>query len=217
MTSRRQRHQPNHHIGCYTYPPAALDDDFYGVTDETLVGVPSSLNLEVAHDKIFDLHPHIDSHFRDFSTVASSSSVPSLRSEVNQTAYTNIIDPSSSNNLSHLTSDHEVEDHQNVVPSMIDGHYNSTGQSIYQKKENVISFNIIGPLFLLILSFDSYYYFICLFKNCNLTSGALVETLDFGDKSWKCHHCNALFWHAERLVCSGKKTHLLCHVVLTEK
>ena len=34
MTSRRQRHQPNHHIGCYyTYPPTALDNDFYGVTD----------------------------------------------------------------------------------------------------------------------------------------------------------------------------------------
>jgi hypothetical protein len=37
------------------------------------------------------------------------------------------------------------------------------------------------------------------------TSGTLVKPLDFGDKSWKCHHCNALFWHAERLARSSKK------------
>ncbi|KAJ6778414.1 hypothetical protein OIU74_002246 [Salix koriyanagi] len=135
MASRHQHHQPIHDIGCYTYPPTILDDDFYGVTDEISVDVPSSLNLEVARDNIFDLHPYIDSHFRDFSTVASSSSVPSLRLEANQTTYTNITDPSSSNNLSHLTSDHQVEAHQNVVPSMIDGHYNSIGQSTYQKKK----------------------------------------------------------------------------------
>ncbi|KAJ6728545.1 hypothetical protein OIU74_006575 [Salix koriyanagi] len=134
MASRRQRHQPIHDIGFYTYPPTVLDDELYGVTDETSVDVPSSLNLEIARDNIFYLRPYIDSHLRDFSTVASSSSVPSLRLEANQTTYTNITDPSSSNNLSHLTLDHQVEAHQNVVPSMIDGHYNSTGQSTYQKK-----------------------------------------------------------------------------------
>jgi hypothetical protein len=46
----------------------------------------------------------------------------------------------------------------------------------------------IGPLSILTLFFTGY----------------LIEYTDFGDKTYKCRHCGALFWFQECLVCSTK-------------
>ncbi|KAF9675715.1 hypothetical protein SADUNF_Sadunf09G0061300 [Salix dunnii] len=94
--SRRQRRQPDHHIVYYAYPTGVFDDDFSPVTGESLVGVPSSSNIQDAHQSIFECDAHSDSDISDLSAIASSSFVPSLQSEMNQTGNASMIGPSSS-------------------------------------------------------------------------------------------------------------------------
>jgi hypothetical protein len=142
MTSRRQRPQPDHHIQCYPYPTAIFYDDSYPVTDdiypvmdESFVGVSSSLDIESAHQNLFHRDAHIGFHYEDSSTIASSSSGPSLRSKSHGTEHANIITPLSSDNLSSLVSNCQAKDQPINVPSMIPDQYNIIGQSSYQKKK----------------------------------------------------------------------------------
>ena len=134
MTSRRQRQQPIHHIGCYIYPPSVSNDDFHHVAEENFLSVRSYSNAECTDVNTFECNEHIGSHFRDASAIASSSSDPSLRSGQNQTKNAITIDPSSSVNLSSTISNNQAEHHPINIPSMIHSQYNNVGQSSYQKK-----------------------------------------------------------------------------------
>ncbi|KAF9666007.1 hypothetical protein SADUNF_Sadunf16G0184100 [Salix dunnii] len=137
MTSHRQRLQPDHRMECYAYPTSIFYDNFYPITDESFADIASTSETEGAHQSIFECDAHIGSHCRDLSTIAYSSSGPSLQSEMNQTENANIIGPPSSKNLSCLIPSYHAGDHQINVPSMIHDQYNSISKSFYQKrKEN---------------------------------------------------------------------------------
>ncbi|KAF9664531.1 hypothetical protein SADUNF_Sadunf16G0028400 [Salix dunnii] len=79
MTSRHQRLQPYHHMEFYAYPTDVFDDDFYPTTDESFANIAGTSETEDPHQNIFEFDAHIDSHCRDLSTIASSSSGPSLQ------------------------------------------------------------------------------------------------------------------------------------------
>ena len=134
MTSRRQRRQPDHHFVSHAYPTGVFDDDFCPVTGESLVGVANSSNIQDADQSIFECDARSDSHISDLSAIASSSSAPSLQSEMNQTGNASMIGPSSSNIFSSLASSNQARGHQTNVPSIIHDQYNTIGQSFYQKK-----------------------------------------------------------------------------------
>ena len=140
MTSRRQREQPDHHIEYY--PSATFNDDFYSITDESypiadenFLPVSTSLNTENTHQTLFDYDAHTGFHYEDPSTIASSSSGPSLISPTYKTERANIITPSSSYILTSLVSNYQTEEEQPInVSSIIPNQYNINGQSSYQKK-----------------------------------------------------------------------------------
>ncbi|KAF9672526.1 hypothetical protein SADUNF_Sadunf11G0051400 [Salix dunnii] len=119
MTSRRQRRQPNHHIIYYAYPTGVFDDDFSPVTGESLVGVPSSSNIQDAHQSIFECDAHSDSDISDLSAIASSSFVPSLQSEMNQTGNASMIGPSSSKIFSLPASSNQAREYTTLDNSPI--------------------------------------------------------------------------------------------------
>jgi hypothetical protein len=58
----------------------------------------------------------------------------------------------------------------------------------------------------LALSISPFYCF--LKSQVNIFAGGVEEYSDFGDKSFKCHHCGALFWNQERLANSSRATPL---------
>ncbi|KAF9674550.1 hypothetical protein SADUNF_Sadunf10G0138700 [Salix dunnii] len=114
MTSRHQHQQPYHHMEFYAYPTGILDDDFYPTMDENFTNIAGTSEIDDAHQNILEFDAHINSHCKDLSTIASSSSGPRLRSKNNQTETANIIDPSSSNNLSSLINGGSFKEHQEI-------------------------------------------------------------------------------------------------------
>ena len=79
MTSHCQRLQPDHHIKSYVYPKGVFGDDFCPVTNESFVDVANYSEVKDANTSIFECDAYIGSHSRDISTIASSSSSPSLQ------------------------------------------------------------------------------------------------------------------------------------------
>ena len=140
MTSRRQREQPDHHIEYY--PSTTFNNDFFSITDESdpitdesFLTVSTSLNTENTHQTLFDYDAHIGFHYEDPSTIASSSSGPSLISKPYEPQRANIITPSSSNILTSLVSSYQTEEDLPLnVSSIIPNQYNINGQCSYQKK-----------------------------------------------------------------------------------
>ncbi|KAJ6861605.1 ATP-dependent DNA helicase [Populus alba x Populus x berolinensis] len=198
MTSPHEHVQPDEYVPSSPYSQFVLNDYETPVDRILLSDNPSSSNTPSAPQHTQGVGTLVCSrqHIDIQTTFSLSSNI--VQTESNEINAARLSNPTQSTALASFHCDESEELSEQTL-----NHQSTISQASYQKKKAYV---IQSCTFCSHLTFiyDCLFYIICSTLFTLFFTGYLIEYIDFGDKSYKCNHCNALFWLQERLARSAK-------------
>ncbi|KAJ6946875.1 hypothetical protein NC651_001539 [Populus alba x Populus x berolinensis] len=198
MTSPHGHVQPDEYVPSSPYSQFVLNDYETPVDRILLSDNPSSSNTPSAPQHTQGVGTLVCSrqHIDIQTTFSLSSNI--VQTESNEINAAKLSNPPQSTALASFHCNESEGFSEQTL-----NHQSTISQTSYQKKKAYVIQSCTFCIHFTCI-YDCLFYII---RSTLLTlffTGYLIEYIDFGDKTYKCNHCNTLFWLQERLARSAK-------------